>query len=75
MSVIEVQHVSVGIGGVLLCVCEPLCEPSAVLQIASVPNYRVLMKACTPGGPTEDRLGTSPVPLRGAGRVTTSTES
>lgn len=47
----------------------------AVLQIASVPNYTVLMKACTPGGPTEDCLGTSPVPLKGGKRVTTHTES
>lgn len=43
----------------------------AVLQIASVPNYTVLMKACTPGGPTEDRLGTSPVPLKRGESVTT----
>lgn len=41
-----------------------------MLQIASVPNYRVLMKACTPGGPTEDRLGTSPPPLQGGKQLT-----
>lgn len=51
-------------------VSESLWEPSAVLQIASVPNYRVLMKACTPGGPTEDRLGTSPPPLQGGKQLT-----
>lgn len=74
MSVIKVQHVPVEFH---MCsfLCEPLCEPSAVLQIASVPNYRVLMKACTPGGPTEDWLGISPVPLRDGKRVMTHTES
>lgn len=34
-----------------------------MLQIASVPNYTVLMKACSPGGPTKERLGTSPLTL------------
>lgn len=75
MSVIEVQHVSVEPHVCMVFVREPLCELSVVLQIASVPNYRVLMKACTPGGPTEDRLGTSPLPLRGGKGVTTHAES
>lgn len=55
------------------CVLEVLCVTRTVLQIASLPNYIVLMKACTPGGPAEDRLGTSPVLFKRGKRVTTHT--
>lgn len=44
-------------------VCVRASRRRAVLQIASVPNYTVLMKACSPGGPTKERLGTSPLTL------------
>lgn len=44
-----------------------------VLQIAYVPNYTALMKACTPGGPTENCLGTSPVPHKGGKGVMSHT--